>query len=112
MDTLVSMNNMAGLIESSQGTECLRVMREMLGDKHPRTIVVAGSISDLYQAQGRFGEAEPLNAECVHENREKLGEARSSWLRSVSSYVCFGADHCQTQDVAMILEMLRRWRWR
>jgi hypothetical protein len=53
--------------------QALRLPRQTLGDGDPQTLISLNDLAVLYQAQGRYGEAEPLHREVLEARRDVLG---------------------------------------
>ena len=54
----------------------LEADERVLGPEHPDTLISVNNLADLYKAQGRYGEAEPLF-------RRALQAASGCWARSI-----------------------------
>ena len=63
---------------------CRRGVR-CLGPDHPHTLISLNNLAELYWAQGRFGEAEPLYREALQARREVLGPRHPGALISLSN---------------------------
>ena len=57
----------------------------MLGPRHPDTLASLNNLAVLYQAQGRYGEAEPLYREALQASREALGPRHPDTLTSLNN---------------------------
>ena len=57
----------------------------MLGPRHPDTLTSLNNLAVLYQAQGRYGEAEPLFLEALQASREVLGPRHPDTLTSLNN---------------------------
>ena len=57
----------------------------MLGKEHPSTLMNVNNLAWLYQAQGRYGEAEPLLLHAIEARERVLGKEHPDTLMSVSN---------------------------
>jgi tetratricopeptide (TPR) repeat protein len=55
--------------------QALQLARKVFGARHPDTLQSLNNLAMLYQAQGRYGEAEPLLKEALQGYRETLEAA-------------------------------------
>ena len=55
------------------GKRPIRLRREVLGPRHPSTLISMNNLAFLYQRQGRLSEAEQLHQEALRLRREVLG---------------------------------------
>ncbi|MDM8546105.1 CHAT domain-containing protein, partial [Candidatus Venteria ishoeyi] len=92
-DTLISVNNLAGLYES-QGSygeaeplyqRALRVREAVLGKEHPDTLISVNNLAGLYKSQGRYGEAEPLYQRALRVSEAILGQQHPQTLTSLNN---------------------------
>lgn len=79
--TLLSMNNMGGLMQTMGRfdeaepllIEALDSRRRVLGNDHPETIFSIGNVGGLKEVQGRFDEAESLYRESIERSTRVFG---------------------------------------
>ena len=57
----------------------------MLGKEHPDTLTSVNNLAGLYQAQGRYGEAEPLYKRALEACERVLGKEHPNTLTSVNN---------------------------
>ena len=57
----------------------------MLGKEHPDTLVSVNNLALLYEAQGRYGEAEPLYRRALEAYERVLGKEHPDTLISVNN---------------------------
>ena len=57
----------------------------MLGQEHPDTLTSVNNLAFLYQAQGRYGEAEPLLRRALEARERVLGPEHPHTLTSVNN---------------------------
>ena len=91
--------------------DCLALKKEVLGERHPSTLTSMNNLAGLYQAQGRYSEAEPLYVDCLALEKEVLGERHPSTLGSEYNlaafrYVC-GQDQ-EAKEMFVEAEFLSR----
>jgi len=55
-------------------SECVRVLRDRLGENHPDVAQSLNNLALLYRSQGRYTEAEPLYVQALELRRTLLGE--------------------------------------
>lgn len=65
--------------------EALAARREVLGNRHPDTLLVIHNLALLLSDAGRFAEAEPLVIEALTTRRETLGDRHPETLRSMNN---------------------------
>ena len=63
----------------------LKLARQMFGNRDPITLNSLNNLAGLYQAQGRYGEAEPLYQEALQARREVLGPRHPETLNSLNN---------------------------
>ncbi|KAK9386009.1 hypothetical protein V1515DRAFT_587668, partial [Lipomyces mesembrius] len=92
LDTLRSMNNLAGLFDS-QGKyeaaeplykETLRLRKNVLGEEHPDTLTSMNNLAGLFNSQGKYEAAEPLYEETLRLRQKVLGEEHPDTLTSMN----------------------------
>jgi len=92
-DTLVSMNNMALLLQDMDKVdealplfeEALEVKRSVLGPRDPGTLTSMNNLAMLLQDMGKLQEAEPLFREAYKTRREVLGQTHPRTLTSLNN---------------------------
>src|SRR3990170_1476431 len=52
--------------------EAFQYAKEKFGEKHPSTLTSMNNLAELYRAQGRYGEAEPLYKQALQLSQEVL----------------------------------------
>ena len=57
----------------------------MLGPEHPETLISVNNLAELYKAQGRYGEAEPLYKRALAASERALGPEHPDTLASVDN---------------------------
>ncbi|CAE7273498.1 klc-2 [Symbiodinium natans] len=95
-DTLISINNLAALLEARGRLEeaeplyreALKARRSKLGDQHPDTLISINNLAALLKAHGRLEEAEPLYREALEGSRTTLGGSHPHTLVSVYNLAC------------------------
>jgi tetratricopeptide (TPR) repeat protein len=92
-DTLISVNNLAGLYYH-QGRyaeaeplyeRALRDRERVLGPEHPDTLSSVNNLALLYNNQGRYAEAEPLYVQGLRDRERVLGPEHPDTLSSVNN---------------------------
>ena len=63
----------------------LEACERVLGKEHPDTLTSVNNLADLYQAQGRYGEAEPLYKRALEARERVLGKEHPDTLASVNN---------------------------
>ena len=66
-----------------------QLARQTFGPRHPDTLESLNNLATLYQAQGRYGEAEPLYHEALQARRETLGPHHPHTLTSLNNLAFF-----------------------
>ncbi|WP_086606214.1 CHAT domain-containing protein [Erythrobacter donghaensis] len=66
--------------------EALRLSREVLGERHPDTLLSLNNYAGTLARLGRSAEAEPLIVEALRLRREVLGERHPDTLTSLNNY--------------------------
>ena len=64
--------------------ECLKIRKEVLGEKHPEYATGLNNLSQLYQAMGNYSAAEPLFIESKKIRKEVLGEKDPDYTTSLN----------------------------
>jgi tetratricopeptide (TPR) repeat protein len=92
-DTLSSMNNLAGVL-NSQGKyeeaeainrETLAQSEKVLGREHPDTLTSISNLALILNRQGKYKEAEGINRETLARREKVLGRKHPSTLTSMSN---------------------------
>jgi tetratricopeptide (TPR) repeat protein len=92
-DTLGSMNNLAGLLES-QGKyneaepmyrKTLALMKKVLGKEHPNTLGSMNNLALLLKHQGKYDEAEPMYRQTLAAREKVLGKEHPATLTSMNN---------------------------
>jgi tetratricopeptide (TPR) repeat protein len=65
--------------------QALQLARQAFGPRHPQALTSLNNLAALYQAQGRYGEAEPLYKEALQGKRETLGPRHPNTLQSLNN---------------------------
>ncbi len=65
--------------------QCLDIERETLGEKHPQFASSLNNLALLYEAQGRYTEAEQLYQESLQLRREVLGNRHPDVATSLNN---------------------------
>jgi len=63
----------------------LAILRRVLGDAHPDTLVSINNMGVLLESQGKLGEAEPYYREALEGRRRVLGGAHPDTLTSINN---------------------------
>jgi tetratricopeptide (TPR) repeat protein len=92
-DTLVSVNNLAGLLESTgdyAGAEplyrrALEARERVLGPEHPSTLVSVNNLAGLLYRTGDYAGAEPLYRRALEASERVLGPEHPDTLTSVNN---------------------------
>ncbi|POF29862.1 CHAT domain-containing tetratricopeptide repeat protein [Roseibium marinum] len=92
-DTLTSVNNLAGLYESTGRygeaeplyKRALEASERVLGAEHPDTLTSVNNLAFLYERTGRYGEAEPLYKLALEARERVLGAEHPDTLSSVNN---------------------------
>jgi tetratricopeptide (TPR) repeat protein len=91
---LVGLKSTLGKLYEGQGkyteaeplyVECLAMRKQVLGDRHPSTLVSMNNLAALYDSQGKLAEAEPLYVECLAMHRQVLGDRHPSTLMTMNN---------------------------
>ncbi|MBF0394082.1 MAG: tetratricopeptide repeat protein, partial [Alphaproteobacteria bacterium] len=93
-DTLISLNNYAGVLESLGRAgeaeplykRALALRTEVLGERHPDTLISLNNYAGVLESLGRAGEAEPLYKRALALRTEVLGERHPDTLISLNNY--------------------------
>jgi CHAT domain-containing protein len=78
----------------------------VLGKEHPNTLSSVNNLAALYYAQGRFGEAEPLNQRALEASERVLGKEHPDTLKSLSNLTAFLIKAGKTEDALRAFESL------
>jgi hypothetical protein len=54
----------------------------VFGKEHPNTLTIVANLAVLYQAQGRYGEAEPLFKRALEAKERVLGKEHPTFLQT------------------------------
>jgi hypothetical protein len=73
----------------------------VLGSRHPETLTSLNNMAFLYNAQGRYGEAEPLYQEALQARRELLGSRYQRLRKDEPADVWVGADASKARLMAL-----------
>jgi tetratricopeptide (TPR) repeat protein len=65
--------------------KALELARQTFGNRDPDTLTSLNYLALLYQAQGRYGDAEPLNLEALQASREVFGPRHPQALTSLNN---------------------------
>lgn len=92
-DTLVSMNNLAGLFRDQREyaraepllETTLEVNRRIRGEEHPDTLLSMNNLALLYRDQGQFARAEPLFVAALEGCRRVRGEEHPDTLKTMNN---------------------------
>jgi tetratricopeptide (TPR) repeat protein len=66
--------------------QALAIRKARLGEQHPDTATSLNNLAGLYQAQGRYDEAEPLYQQALAIMRERLGEQHPYTITVAGNY--------------------------
>ena len=64
--------------------EALEMDRDILGTRHPNTLIAINNLAQVLQAQGKYDEAEPLCREALEMERDTLGDRHPDTLSSIN----------------------------
>jgi CHAT domain-containing protein/Flp pilus assembly protein TadD len=88
----------------------------MLGPQHPQTLITINNIGLLYQAQGRYGEAEQLFKRALSRQEQKLGTGHPDTLTSAHNLALiyleqgrYGAAESLLKSTLSIEERVLSW---
>ncbi|KAI5460663.1 hypothetical protein BGZ63DRAFT_339174, partial [Mariannaea sp. PMI_226] len=87
--------------------EALDLRREVLGEKHPNTIMSMANPAAIYHEQARYGEAESLQKKALHLQRETLGEHPDA-ISSMANLVLTYRQYDKTEGIYQELLDLRQ----
>jgi tetratricopeptide (TPR) repeat protein len=92
-DTLMSMNDLASLLES-QGKydeaepiyrQTLQLSEKVLGKEHPGTLTSINNLAFLLESQGKYDEAEPIYRQTLQLTQKVLGKEHPDTLISMNN---------------------------
>jgi hypothetical protein len=66
-------------------TKTLDVKRRVLGEEHPDTLITIADVADLWQDQGKYGQAEGLYARVLTVRRRVLGTQHPDTIAALAS---------------------------
>ena len=66
--------------------QALAIRKARLGEQHPDTATSLNNLAGLYEAQGRYDEAEPLYQQALAIMRERLGEQHPYTITVAGNY--------------------------
>ena len=66
--------------------QALEIRKARLGEQHPDTAASLNNLAVLYEAQGRYDEAEPLYQQALAIMRERLGEQHPYTITVAGNY--------------------------
>ncbi|QOJ15200.1 MAG: tetratricopeptide repeat protein [Planctomycetia bacterium] len=119
LTTLVSLNNLAGLLQAQNRQEeaaaCFREVvekrRRILGDVHPRTLNAIKNLGTVLGKVGKRKEAEALMRESLENQRRLLGADHPGTLVSLSNLAVFLVDEKRLDEAEpMCRDALERRR--
>ena len=91
--------------------EALQAVREVLGDRHPHTLVSINNLGLLLKAQGKYDEAEPLFREALQARRETLGDRHPDTLISINNLGMLLKEQGKYDEAEPLFrEALKVWR--
>jgi tetratricopeptide (TPR) repeat protein len=64
---------------------CIDLMKEVIGESHPRTLFCMSNFATCYYYQGKFSDAEVLFKQCLDKQKVALGENHPDTLSTMNS---------------------------
>jgi tetratricopeptide (TPR) repeat protein len=93
LDTLTSMSNLAGVLDSQGKYEKAEAMNrqtlaryeKVLGPEHPHTLTSMGNLAEVLYRQGKYKEAEAMNRQTLARREKVLGPEHPDTLTSMGN---------------------------